>query len=229
MISHLIEEQRGQTPPHREGHHHAGPNTTVLLHPSQPPDGKKKIPNSKQDNTLGPHHLLRWTPLSRERGPPNPPLSTPLSRARGSPNLPHGSTLRSRSKNCRQGSKKRCPTPHEPNQSAKPPVWFEIIMLFSPSHEATAMEPEDRRCHSHCLLTLYHTGRVQPCWTIRHDLLQAKSSLVAVAASIVLQHCPTPHLRCPSKTRRRGTLRAALQQPSDNPDHQQESKRLDVR
>ena len=53
--------------------------------------------------------------------------------------------------------------PRELNQAARPPPWFEIITLLSPSHEDAALEPEDRRCRLRRLPTLYRTRRVQPC------------------------------------------------------------------
>jgi hypothetical protein len=85
------------------GHRRAGPNVVVLLHPNQPPGNMK---NTESEATFA------------CAGTTNPPLKTPPSCARGPPNPPHGSTLRTRLKDCRRSSAKKCRAPRESNQAA---------------------------------------------------------------------------------------------------------------
>ena len=89
------------------GHCRAGPNAAVLLHPNRPPDGMK---NTKSGATqrAGTSPLPPLDASLACAGTSNPPLSTPLSCA-GTSNPPHGTTLRTRFRDCRRGSKKRCP------------------------------------------------------------------------------------------------------------------------
>ena len=91
------------------GHCRAGPNAAVLLHPNRPPDGMK---NTKSGATqrAGASPLPPLDATLACAGTSNPPLSTPLSCA-GTSNPPHGTTLRTRFRDCRRGSKKRCPAP----------------------------------------------------------------------------------------------------------------------
>ena len=143
------------------GHCRAGPNAAVLLHPNRPPDGMKNIKSgATQRAEVSPLPPLDATLACA--GTSNPPLSTPLSCARTS-NPPHGTMLRTRFRDCCRGRKRGAPPLRELNQAARPPPWFEIITLLSPSHEDAALEPEDRRSRPRRLPTLYRAGRVQPC------------------------------------------------------------------
>jgi hypothetical protein len=104
----------------------------VLLHPSRPHVGMKSTESQATQRA----RALPRPPLDISHacaGTSNPPLSTPHSRAQGPPNPPHGSTFRTRSKNCRQGSKKRYPPPSEMYQAARSPPRFEIITLLPPA------------------------------------------------------------------------------------------------
>jgi hypothetical protein len=85
----------------RGRHHHTERATAV------------QDPTSQCCCTRNGHRAACRTPrqkqLSRGAGTTNLPLSTPLSRVRGPPNPPHSSTLQTRLKDCRQSSTKRCP------------------------------------------------------------------------------------------------------------------------
>ena len=126
------------------GHCRAGPNAAVLLHPNRPPDGMK---NTKSGATqrAGPRHFRHWMPLSRARGPPTR-HSARLSCVRGPPtrHMTPRSVLISGIDV--EAARRGAPPLRELSHAARPPPWFEIITLLFPSHEDTALEPEDRRC-----------------------------------------------------------------------------------
>ena len=78
---------------HREGHRRARPTAAVLLHPRRPPDGMK---NTESEGT------------QHAGASPLPPLDITLACA-GTSHPPHGSTLRTRSRDCRQGRRRSAP------------------------------------------------------------------------------------------------------------------------
>jgi hypothetical protein len=141
----------------------------------------------------------------------------PLTCAGTSSNSPHDSTLRTRSKNCRQGSKKRCPVPRETKPSRQITAAFRIITSQFPCTKSPPSSQKNERSRPRRLPTMNRTEGAQPCCQPRRDPLRAKSAPVAVATSAVLQRCPAPRWRMPSNTRHRETLQAAKQQPSEDP------------
>src|SRR6185312_7709395 len=93
----------------------------------------------------GPRHFRHWTPLSRARGTPTR-HSARLSRVRGPPTRHTAPRSVLVSGIAVEAARRGALPPRDLNQAARPPPWFEIIMLLSPSHEDAALEPEDRRC-----------------------------------------------------------------------------------
>jgi hypothetical protein len=116
-----------QAPPHREGHHRAGPNAVVLLHPSRLPAAWENTESEATQRT----EASPLPPLDASlacAGTANLPLSTPLLVCRDLQThhtAPH-SELVSRIvvKVARRGA------PREPYQATRPPSWFEIIMFL---------------------------------------------------------------------------------------------------
>jgi hypothetical protein len=78
----------------------------------------------KQPNARGPRHIHRWTP-SRVRGHLQP-ATRHASLVRGTFNPLHDSTLRIRSKNCRRGSKKRCPIPQNCDNPPRKILYYRL-------------------------------------------------------------------------------------------------------
>lgn len=199
----------------------------MLLHPSRPPDGVKNT-ESEATQRAGASPLPPLDITLACAGTSNPPLSTPLSRARGPPNPLHGSTLRTRFRKCRQGSKE-CPTPRDPYQAARPPPWFESSRCLPlrtsrrPQARRPKMSPapsfdaEPHREGSAVLKTpprsaagQVHTGC--RCRKRRH------STLSRTALEIATQH-QAPRNAASSRNNSR----------VKTPGHQQESRRLGVR
>jgi hypothetical protein len=86
-----------------------------------------------------------------------------------------------------------------------------------PCTKSPPSSQKNERSRSRHLPTMNRTEGAQPCCQPRRDPLRAKSAPVVVATSAVLQRCPAPRWRMPSNTRRRETLQAAEQQPSEDP------------
>jgi hypothetical protein len=165
--------------------------------------------------------------LSRARGPPTR-HSTRLSRAQGPPNPPHGSTIRTRSKNCHHGSKKRCPAPREPNQAARSPPRFEssrcFPLVFSRRHGARRPKK-----------SLAPSSDDVPHWGSSAMLKAPPQS----AASQVLTGCHCRKRRCSTLSRTAleiskqhqtswNTASRRTNSQVETPDHQHESRRLGV-
>ena len=109
----MIEEQKGQTPPHQEATAVQDPTPQCCYTQTNCPTARK-TPSPEQPNArASPLPSLDATLACA--GTSNPPLSTPLSCA-GTSNPPHGTTLRTRFRDCRRGSKKRCPPGTEPSR-----------------------------------------------------------------------------------------------------------------
>jgi hypothetical protein len=147
-------------------------------------------------------------------GTTNPPLSTPLSRARGPLNPPHGTTLRSRLENCCRGSSK-VPRPSETATSRIPPPRNEVITLLRP-------------CTSrHYRAKGLKMSPAPSCDDVPHRELPAmlKTSPRSSTGQVFTDcRCrkrrPTmlsrTRWRLPSNARRRGTLQADHQQPTED-------------
>jgi len=167
------------------GHCRAGPNAAVLLHPNRPPDCMK---NTKSGATqhAGASPLPPLDATLACAGNSNPPLSTPLSCA-GTSNPPHGTTLRTRFRDCRRGSKKRCPAPPRPEPSRQTTsvvrnhhVAFPLTRRCRPRARRPKMSPAPS-------FDVVPHRKGSAVLNTRRDPLQAKSSLIVVAASAVLQ------------------------------------------
>mgnify|MGYP006913713364 CR=1 FL=1 len=186
----------------------------------------RKTPSPEQLNARGPRHFRRWTPLSRARGP-DPPLSTPLPCA-GTSNPPHGTTHRTRLRNCRRGSKKKCPAP---GTWTKPPDHRRgsKSSRFFPPHTKTppASQKTEKVTHAvfrRCTAPVGSAALNKPPRSAAGQAITGCSRRKRRPST--LSHTA---LRLPRNTRRRGTLQAAEQLPEMTFGHQQGSRHLGVR
>jgi hypothetical protein len=158
---------------------------------------------SETTNARGPPRNRRCTLACA--GTSNPPLSTPVACARDHPTS--RTAPRTRSKNCRHGSKRRCPALSGTKRSRQTNTKVRIITLLRPRTKPPSSQ-KTKRCRPRRLPTMHHTREFNCAESLAAIRCRPSRHKLSLPQAPSKQRCPAPHWRMPGSTRRRETLQA---------------------
>jgi hypothetical protein len=144
---------------------------------------------------------------SRVRGYLQPAIQHACCTCAGPPNQPHGTTPRTRSKNCRHGSKRRCPALSGTKRSRQTNTKVGIITLLRPRTKPPSSQ-KTKRCRPRRLPTMHHTREFNCAESLAAIRCRPSRHKLSLPQAPSKQRCPAPHWIMPGSTRRRETLQA---------------------